>query len=92
MICAHRSRRFWVAPRSSCGWLTQHGLAREAASAKIVVESSLRMNAMIEDILDRSRTDATCDAQHRSAIDLVALVQQMIDQTIAPDDRRASYA
>jgi PAS domain S-box-containing protein len=66
--------------------LMQHGLAREAESAKIVVESSLRMNHMIEEILDRTRTDANTDVQHRVAIDLAALVQQMIDQTVAPDD------
>jgi PAS domain S-box-containing protein len=67
-------------------WLTQHGLAREAASATIVVESSIRMNEMIDDVLDRSRTDAAMEAQNRSGIDLVALVRQMIEQTIAPDD------
>jgi signal transduction histidine kinase len=67
-------------------WLTQHGLAREAASATIVVESSIRMNEMIEDVLDRNRTDATMEAQHRLRIDLVTVVRQMLDQTIAPDD------
>jgi len=67
-------------------WLTQHGLAREAESAKIVVESSLRMNNMIGALLDRSRTDTVMDVRYRAAIDLVALVQQMLDQTIAPDD------
>jgi PAS domain S-box-containing protein len=66
--------------------LMQHGLAREAEGAKNMVDSSLRMKHMIEEILDRTRTDADRDARHRAAIDLVALVQQMIDQTIAPDD------
>jgi signal transduction histidine kinase len=66
--------------------LMQHGLAHEAESAKIMVDNSFRMNDMIEEILDRTRTDANADARHRVASDLVALVQQMIDQTIAPDD------
>ncbi len=67
-------------------WLTQHGLAREAASAKVVVESSLRMNDMIEEVLTRNRTDAATEAQDRSSIDLVTVVRHMIEQTIAPDD------
>jgi signal transduction histidine kinase len=67
--------------------LTQHGLAREAASANIIVQSSIRMDDMIEGLLDRTRTDAIMDAQQRSGIDLVAVVRQMLDQTIAPDDR-----
>jgi PAS domain S-box-containing protein len=67
--------------------LTRQGLVHEADSAKVVFESSLRMNDMIEDLLDRSRTDADMQAQHRSEIDLVVVVQQMIDQTITPDDR-----
>jgi signal transduction histidine kinase len=68
-------------------WLTQHGLAREAESAKIVVESSHRMNALIKDALEHSRIDAAIDAQQRSVIDLVTVVRQMLDQSIAPDDR-----
>lgn len=67
--------------------LTKQGLMREAESAKIVIESGFRMNAMIEDVLERSRTVATRDTRQRSAIDLVALVQQMLEQSIAPDDR-----
>jgi PAS domain S-box-containing protein len=68
-------------------WLTQHGLAREAESANIVVESSQRMDAMLEQFLDRTRTDVDMHAQQRSATDLVAMVRQMLDQTIAPDNR-----
>jgi two-component system, NtrC family, sensor histidine kinase KinB len=68
-------------------WLTKHGLAREAASAKVVVESSIRMNDMIEEVLTRHRIDAAMEAQDRSGIDLVTVVRQMIDQTIAPDNR-----
>jgi PAS domain S-box-containing protein len=68
-------------------WLTQHGLAREAESANIVVESSHRMNALIKDALEHSRIDAAMDAQQRSVIDLVTVVRQMVDQSIAPDDR-----
>jgi signal transduction histidine kinase len=67
--------------------LTRQGLVHEAESAKVVFESSVRMNDMIEDLLDRSRTDADMEAQDRSEIDLVVVVQQMIDQTITPDDR-----
>ena len=65
--------------------LTQQGLAQEAQHARVVVECGFRMNTMIEDLLARSRTDAPLDARHRSVIDLVELVQQMIDQTIAPE-------
>jgi PAS domain S-box-containing protein len=68
--------------------LTQQGLEHEADSAKVVFESSQRMNHMIADLVERSRTDADMQAQHRSVIDLVAVVRQMIDQTITPDDRR----
>ena len=46
------------------------------------------MNTMIEDLLKRSRTDAPLDARHRSVIDLVLIVRQLIDQTITPDDHR----
>jgi PAS domain S-box-containing protein len=67
--------------------LTQLGLDAEAQSANIVVESSFRMNQMIGDLVDRSRTDADMDAQQRASADLVVLVQRMIDQTIVPDDR-----
>jgi two-component system, NtrC family, sensor histidine kinase KinB len=67
--------------------LTQHGLAREAASANVVVASSHRMEAMIKDLVDRSHTDADLDAQQRSSSDLVAVVRQMLDQTITPDQR-----
>jgi PAS domain S-box-containing protein len=66
--------------------LMQRGLAHEAESARIVVECGFRMNTMIEDVLARSRTDAPLDSQHRSVIDLVQVVRQMIDQTIAPED------
>jgi NtrC-family two-component system sensor histidine kinase KinB len=44
------------------------------------------MNAMIEDLLARTHTDAPLESRHRSVIDLVKVVQQMIDQTIAPGD------
>jgi signal transduction histidine kinase len=67
--------------------LTQHGLAQEAESASIVVECGFRMNAMIEDLLKRSHTDAPLDSQHRSVIDLVQVVRQLIDQTVAPEER-----
>jgi PAS domain S-box-containing protein len=66
--------------------LTQQGLVQDAQSASIVVESGFRMNAMIEDILARSRMDTTMDARHRSVIDLVKVVRQMIHQTVAPED------
>jgi PAS domain S-box-containing protein len=66
--------------------LTQQGLAQEAQSAGIVVECGFRMNAMIEDLLVRTRTDAPLDSRQRSVIDLVKVVQQMIEQTIAPQD------
>ena len=66
--------------------LAQQGLVQDAESASIVVESGFRMNAMIVDLLTRSRTDAPVDARRRSVIDLVKVVQQMIDQSITPDD------
>ncbi len=66
--------------------LTKQGLVREAQSASIVVECAIRMNDMIEDLLKRNRTDVPLDARHRSVIDLVKVVRQMIDQTITPDD------
>jgi PAS domain S-box-containing protein len=66
--------------------LTQHGLVQEAQHASIVVECGFRMNAMIEDLLARSLTDTPVDSRHRSIIDLVKLVRQMIDQTLAPED------
>jgi len=66
--------------------LTEQGLVRDAQSASIVVECGLRMNDMIEDLLKRTRTDASANARQHATVDLVALVQQMIDQTIAPDD------
>jgi PAS domain S-box-containing protein len=65
--------------------LTQHGFAREAESAKIIVESSFRMNDMIEDLLDRSHSDTNTQAHPRATIDLVAMVRHMIDQTMEPD-------
>jgi len=68
-------------------WLTQHGFAREAASANIVVESSLRLDDLLERFLDRTRTDVDKDARQQSATDLVVVVRQMLDQTIAPDHR-----
>ncbi|MBC8163927.1 MAG: PAS domain S-box protein [Roseiflexaceae bacterium] len=67
--------------------LTQQGLDRDADSARIVIASSLRMNAMIEELLDRSRVGADTEMQQASVIDLVAVAQQMLDQTIAPDAR-----
>jgi light-regulated signal transduction histidine kinase (bacteriophytochrome) len=45
------------------------------------------MDDMIEGLLDRTRTDAIMGVRQRSGIDLVAVVRQMLDQTIAPDDR-----
>jgi PAS domain S-box-containing protein len=66
--------------------LTQQGLVRDAQSASIVVQCGLRMNNMIEDLLNRTLTDASANVRQQATIDLVALVQQMIDQTIAPDD------
>jgi len=65
-------------------WLAQQGLAREADSAKIVVESSRRMNDLIEELLDRTRADAHTGMQHRAAVDLRAMVERMIEQTVAP--------
>lgn len=67
--------------------LTEQGMVRDAASAQLLVDSSRRMNMMLEDLVQRSRTDAAVEAQHRVVVDLVALVQQMLDQTIAPDER-----
>ena len=67
--------------------LSQQGLVQEVNSSKVIVESCFRMNAMIEDVLIRSRTDAAMDAQYRSVIDLVAVVQQMIDHTVVPEER-----
>jgi signal transduction histidine kinase len=66
--------------------LTEQGLVQEAQHASIVVECGFRMNAMIEDLLVRSRTVATLDARRRSAIDLVKVVQQMIEQISTSDD------
>jgi PAS domain S-box-containing protein len=66
--------------------LTQQGLVRDAESASIVIECCFRMNNMIEDLLKRTHADASANARQPATIDLVALVQQMIDQTIAPDD------
>jgi PAS domain S-box-containing protein len=67
--------------------LTQQGSEREAMSAKIVVESSHRMNHMIEGLLDRSRLEAGQDAMRQNPIDLVQLVTRIIDQTVMPADR-----
>ncbi len=67
--------------------LTQQGLAHEAHSVKIVVESSHRMNDMIEDLLERSRLETGQGALHRSEINLVQLILRMIDQTVLSADR-----
>ena len=66
--------------------LTKQGLVKEAQNTSIIVESGFRMNAMIEDLLQRSRADAPLDTQPRSEIDLVKVVRQMIDQTITSED------
>jgi two-component system, NtrC family, sensor histidine kinase KinB len=68
--------------------LTQQGLEREALNAKIVVESSHRMNHMIEGLLDRSRLEAGQDAMRQNPIDLVQLATRIIDQTVTPADRK----
>lgn len=67
--------------------LTQQGLLKEANSARVMVESSQRMNHMIQDLLNRSYADAPIATLQREAIDLVVLVQHMIEQTVAVTDR-----
>jgi PAS domain S-box-containing protein len=67
--------------------LTQQGLEREVVSAKIVFESSHRMNDMIEGLLDRSRLEAGQVAMRQNPIDLVQLATRIIDQTVMPADR-----
>ncbi len=67
-------------------WLTMQGREHQLHSATIIVEGSFRMKQMIDDLVDRSHSDADTDALCRSTIDLVALVQRMINQTVAPED------
>jgi PAS domain S-box-containing protein len=64
--------------------LTKNGFVREAHDVEIVVENSLRMNDMIEGLLERSDPDMLAQASYRSEINLGTLVQQMIDQTVTP--------
>jgi PAS domain S-box-containing protein len=68
--------------------LTRQGLAREVNSAKVVFESSHRMNDIIEGLLDRSRLEVEQDASRRKAINLVQLATHIIDQTVMPAERK----
>jgi PAS domain S-box-containing protein len=68
--------------------LTQQGLEYEVQTAKIVFESSHRMNDMIEGLLKRSRLEAEQDAMRQNAIELVQLATRIIDQTVMPADRK----
>lgn len=67
--------------------LTQQGMDHAANSAKIVFESSHRMNDMIEDLLEGSRLESGQDTIHLQAIDLVQLTRRIIDQNVPPTQR-----
>ncbi|KAB8139573.1 PAS domain S-box protein [Chloroflexia bacterium SDU3-3] len=64
-----------------------HGLTREIGHAQMMLESGLRMNAMIQDILDHGQATPQIDAGVQTPTDLVQIVQQMIDQTVQPNQR-----
>lgn len=66
--------------------LMQQGLEREAKSAKIIIDSGLRMNQMIENLSESSDTNANVDLRQWPVIDLVVIMKQMLDQTIAHND------
>jgi signal transduction histidine kinase len=68
--------------------LTRQGLERELNSARAVLESSHRMNDMIEGLLDRNRLEVDQDASRQSAIDLVQLAAHIIDQAVMPAKRQ----
>lgn len=65
--------------------LRQQGLLQDANSARVLVESSHRMKYMLEELLDRSGTDAPFNSIRRTPTDLIALVQRMIEQTVIPN-------
>ncbi|KAB8139662.1 HAMP domain-containing histidine kinase [Chloroflexia bacterium SDU3-3] len=67
--------------------LEPHGLTREIGHAQMMLESGLRMNAMIQDILDHGQTTPQIDVGIQTPTDLALIVQQMIDQTVQPDQR-----
>lgn len=68
--------------------LTRQGLEREARSAKIIVESSNRMNHMITSLLDRSRLETGQDVIHLEPADLVQLATRIIEQIVMPTSRK----
>lgn len=66
--------------------LTRQGLEREARNAKIIVESSQRMNRMITNLLERSRLETGHDIMQLGPADMVQLATRIVEQIGMPTD------
>jgi PAS domain S-box-containing protein len=68
--------------------LGEPGQEKEAAKVRVIVESSLRMERMLKQVLEQSALESGPAALTCASLDLVALVRRMVDQLPAPDRER----
>jgi PAS domain S-box-containing protein len=62
-------------------------LTREAQQVKVIVDSSARINRLIQDLLDRSLIEAGPDELHLVLVDLAQVLKRSVDQHIPPAER-----
>lgn len=67
--------------------LAAQGLAREVQQVNAIVDSSTRMNRLIQDLLDRSLIEARPAAFHLVLVDLVQVLERSVNETIPPVER-----
>jgi PAS domain S-box-containing protein len=67
--------------------LAAQGLAREGQHVTAIVDSSTRMNRLIQDLLDRSLMEARPTEFHLVLIDLVQVLERSVNETIPPVER-----
>ncbi len=68
--------------------LKEPGQEKDAAKAKVIVESSLRMERMLKQVLEQSALESGPAALTWADLDLVPLVRRMVEQLPPPDQER----
>jgi len=68
------------------------GQEKDAAKARVIVESSLRMERMLKQVLEQSALESGPAALHRASLDLMPLVRRMVEQLPLPDRERIDLA
>ncbi len=64
------------------------GQEKDAAKARVIVESSLRMERMLKLVLEQSALESGPAALTWASLDLVSLVRRMVEQLPLPDRER----